>query len=64
MKKECYTDYEQLPLMMTVADVEKALQLSRMNAYYICNSKGFPAKRIGKRILIPKDSFIEWLHKS
>ena len=63
MKKDCITNYDELPILMTVADVEKALGLSRMNAYYVCNSEGFPSKRIGKRILVPKDSFIEWLHK-
>ena len=58
-----YKNYDELPLMLSVEDVEKVLGLSRINAYNICHSEGFPAKRVGKRILVPKDSFIEWLHK-
>ena len=37
------------------------LRISRVGAYNLSHSKGFPSKRIGKRILIPRDAFLAWL---
>lgn len=39
------------------------LGISRVNAYNLCHSEGFPTIRIGKRILIPKHRFLGWLEE-
>ena len=52
-----------LPITLCVEDVASYLGISRVGAYNLCHSKGFPSMRIGKRILIPRDRFLEWLDK-
>ena len=56
-----YKTYDDLPLTLNPTDVAAALGISRVNAYNLCHSTGFPAIRLGKRILIPKEGFLKWL---
>ena len=58
-----YTTYEQLPLMLSVPDVAAVLGISRAPAYELARNKDFPALRIGTRIVIPKDKFINWINR-
>lgn len=60
MKKTPYTSYDQLPLMLTVPDVSQVLGISLAGTYELARSNGFPAFRIGSRIIVPKDKFIAW----
>lgn len=63
MKKETFKSYEDLPLMLSVPEMATALGISRAGAYELARSKGFPALRIGTRIVIPKDKLQEWVDK-
>ena len=63
MKKETFKSYEELPLMLSVPERAAALGLSRAGAYELARSEGFPALRIGTRIVIPKDKLQEWVDK-
>lgn len=63
MKKETFKSYEELPLMLSVPEMATALGISRAGAYELARSKGFPALRIGTRIVIPKDKLQEWVDK-
>lgn len=56
-----YNSYDDLPITLNVQDVATVLGISRVNAYNLCHSEGFPTIRIGKRILIPKQHFLGWL---
>lgn len=58
-----YTAYEQLPLMLSVPDVAAMPGISRAAAYELARSKDFPSLRIGTRIVIPKDKFINWINR-
>ena len=51
----------ELPITLSVEDVASYLGISRVGAYTLCHLKGFPSMRIGKRILIPRDRFLEWI---
>lgn len=55
------TELSQLPLTLKVDDVASVLGIGKANAYDLCHSKNFPSVIIGKRIVIPKPAFIEWL---
>ena len=55
------TSIEQLPLTLTVSDISCILGICKQNAYDLCHSEGFPSIIIGKRIVIYKLAFIEWL---
>ena len=61
MKKSAYKNYDELPLVLNAKDVAKVLGLSRAGTYELMRQKDFPAKRIGKRIIVPRDEFLEWL---
>lgn len=60
-KFEFYTDYEQLPLILTVNDLIVLLGISRVNAYSLVHKKGFPKIVLNRRILIPKEKLLEWI---
>lgn len=63
MKKETFKSYEDLPLMLSVPEMAAALGISRAGAYELARPEGFPALRIGTRIVIPKDKLQEWVDK-
>ena len=59
--KKNTTSFDSLPLIMTVADIQRILHTSRAGAYKIMASDGFPKMKIGKRVLAEKDAFKKWL---
>lgn len=61
MKKSAYKNYDELPLVLNAKEVAKVLGLSRAGTYELMRQKDFPAKRIGKRIIVTRDEFLEWL---
>ena len=64
MKKEIFKSYEELPLMLSVPEMAAALGISRAGAYELARSEGFPALRIGTRIVIPKEELREWIKRN
>ena len=50
-----------LPLMLSVPEVGEVLGISRAGAYELVRSKGFPKVKIGNRIVVPKEKFIQWI---
>ena len=61
MKTQTYSNTQELPYTLSVEEMAAFLGISRVGAYNLSHSKGFPSKRIGKRILIPRDEFLAWL---
>lgn len=59
-----FTSYEQLPITLTADHVAAALGISRANAYILLRSDGFPTLHIGKRMVVPKDRFLQWITDS
>ena len=62
MKQAVYKSYDELPLMLSVPEVAAVLGISRAGAYELVRSDGFPALKIGSRIVVPKERFIEWVN--
>ncbi len=62
MKPTVYKNYDELPLMLSVPEVAAVLGISRAGAYELVQSDGFPALKIGSRIVVPKEKFIEWVN--
>jgi excisionase family DNA binding protein len=56
-----YTSLDQLPITLCANQVAQVLGISRANAYVLMHSKGFPTIRIGKRMIVPKDKFLNWM---
>ena len=61
MNKCTYKNYDELPLMLNVVQVAAVLGISRAGAYELVHSEGFPALKIGSRIVLPKDKLREWI---
>ena len=61
MKESKYKSYEELPLMLSAPEVAEVLGISRAGAYDLVRSDGFPHLKLGTRILVPKDKFIQWI---
>ena len=61
MKENKYTDFHDLPLMLTTQEIGEMLGIPRAAARDLVCTEGFPHIRIGKRILVPKDKFICWI---
>lgn len=61
MRESKFKNYMDLPLMLSVPEVGEVLGISRAGAYELVRSKGFPKVKIGNRIVIPKDKFIQWI---
>ena len=47
---------DDLPAMLTAAELAGALGISRAGAYALIHRKDFPTLQIGKRLMVPKDS--------
>ena len=62
MKQIVYKSYDELPLMLSVPEVAVVLGISRAGAYELVRSDGFPVLKIGSRIVVPKEKFIEWVN--
>ena len=62
MTKKLYTNYDELPLMLSVPEVAAVLGISRAGAYELARSRDFPALRIGFRIVVPKDKLLLWIN--
>lgn len=58
MKHSIYTSYDELPLMLSVAEVAAVLGISRAGAYELVHGNEFPALKIGSRIVVPKDKVL------
>ncbi len=64
MKKDPkYTSLDQLPLSLNADDIAEVLNISRGNAYTLLHREDFPTIRIGKRMVAPRDRFLEWMKK-
>ena len=58
------TSFDQLPITLNADQVAKVLHVSRSQAYVVMHRKGFPTLRVGKRMVVPKDSLKLWMEKN
>lgn len=62
--KHCFEGPEVVvPIVYTVPEIAALLGINRVSAYELAKQEGFPAVRIGRRIVIPKEAFFRWLEK-
>lgn len=60
MKKRIYSE-EELPCWLSAADVSAYLGLGLTSTYELINEARFPKIVHGRRILVPKDRFLQYL---
>jgi len=56
-------DWNSLPLMLKVKDLQRVLGISRNHAYEMVNSYNFPLVRLGRSIRIPREELRIWIEK-
>jgi excisionase family DNA binding protein len=61
MPRATITDVTELPMILTVKDVQDFLGVSKVTAYETVNRLGFPKIKLGRAIRISKPAFLDWL---
>lgn len=59
--KKRLNNYEDLPLVLDVADIQRVMRISRVSAYELVHTQGFPAFRSGRLIKVSKKAFFDWM---
>lgn len=63
MKQSVYKSYDELPLFFNAELVGKVLGISSTSAYELMHREDFPSIKIGNRLIVSKEKFIEWANK-
>ena len=63
MKKSVYKSYDDLPLFLNSELVAKVIGVSPSSGYELMHQPDFPVLRVGNRMLVPKEQFIQWVAK-
>ena len=61
MKESAYKNYDELPLFLNAATVAKELGVSSSSGYELMHEPDFPVLKIGNRLVVPKEKFVEWV---
>ena len=61
MKKSIYTNYDELPLLLSVKQLVDLTGVSDSTIYELIQEDDFPSLRIGKRIVVPKEGLRKWI---
>ena len=61
MKESAYKNYDELPLFLNAATVAKVLGVSSSSGYELMHEPDFPVLKIGNRLVVPKEKFVEWV---
>jgi len=65
MAKCVYKNTDDLPVIMSVKDLQNVLGIHSNNVYELVKKPGFPSIRVSeRRIVIPRDRFLQWLDNS
>lgn len=58
-----YDSAEDYPIMLKVDHVAEVLGVAKRTAYEIMDQKGFPLVKIGRKKVVPRDAFFNWIEK-
>ena len=60
MKVSNIQSYADLPLFLNAHLVAQVLGVSISTAYEVMHDPSFPTLRVGSRMVVPKEKFIQW----
>lgn len=63
MKTSSYKSYDDLPLFLNAELVAKVLGVSPSSGYELMHEADFPVLKVGSRIVVPKEKFVEWVER-
>ena len=61
MKTSAYKNYDDLPLFLNASLVAQVLGVSPSSSYELMHETDFPVLRVGNRMVVPKEKFIQWV---
>ena len=64
MKESVYKSYEELPLFLNARIVAQVLGIAPSSAYELMHESNFPVLKIGSRMVVPKEKFIQWVEEN
>ena len=64
MKESVYKSYEELPLFLNARIVAQVLGIAPSSAYELMHESNFPVLKVGSRMVVPKEKFIEWVERN
>ena len=64
MKISAYKNYDDLPLFLNASLVAQMLGVSPSSGYELMHTSGFPVLRVGSRMIVPKEKFIQWVEQN
>ena len=56
-------NYDELPLYLNALDISKLLGVSKSKAYELMSRNEVPSIKLGGRVLVEREKFINWLDK-
>ena len=63
MKQSVYKSYDDLRLFLNSELVAKVLGVSPSSGYELMHEPDFPVLRVGSRMVVPKEKFIQWVEE-
>lgn len=64
MKDSVYKSYDELPLFLNAKTVVRVLGISPSSGYELMHRQDFPTLKIGNRIVVPKEKFVQWVEQN
>lgn len=61
MKQSKYKSYDDLPPFLNAEMVSQVLGISPASSYELMHEPEFPTLRIGNRMVVPKERFVQWV---
>lgn len=62
MKESNHKNYDDLPLFLNTKMVAQVLGVSVSSGYELMHDPDFPTLRVGSRMVVPKEQFIQWVN--
>ena len=54
---------DELPLVLTMRQVQDITGLSKPKVYELAHTRGFPVVRFGRALRVPREAFLRWLNE-
>ena len=59
-----YKNYDELPGVLTVKELQAFLGISRAGAYQLLHRQDFPTLHVASRLLAAKDKLLVWMEQN
>ena len=64
MKMSAYKNYDDLPLFLNANMVSQVMGVSSSSCYELMHEPDFPVLKVGSRMVVPKEKFIQWVEQN